>query len=125
MRPSQEGGVLKISPVQMEALADDGLQRFALKVDAWLTSVSPAWAGREAGPRQDVLQDVVELGRLSRMEVEIDYALFAWILVHLRGDWQAFVKRPKVKDLLTCENNARAKVRGLYDMAQGELIVHG
>ncbi len=109
--------MLNISDATWAAFQHQSRHRLVPRIDAWLIDVVSAWKTAAPAVRQNELGRMVALATESRMEVERDYAVFAWVCVMLGPDWHQRLADPEIRDrLLSTEFTPEAKLMALDEM---------
>lgn len=90
--------MLTISQPIMDALQAVRLRELAERIAGWLDGELPAWSQSER--RLSELQAILQAGHAAGMRVEMDYALFALLLLSSGGDWPALLSEPIARETM-------------------------
>lgn len=106
-------------------MASGQVNDLIVRVDDWLPEMLGGWPTLAPAQRHRTLRDLFGLAERYGLEIEVDWALFAWIMLANGPDWQRFHQRADVQDVLTDpEWNAGSRIVALQDLAMPDGALH-
>lgn len=109
--------MLTISARSMSAVSAVPAHQLAPRIDAWMAETFRGWPERAAGERRALIHRAIDRALDWGMEVENDYAMFAFLEAELGASADRFFASTRVAVLRDREDlNAQSKVFTLFEM---------
>ena len=110
--------MLVLTEHQVEAIAGRQAHDLLVRVDRWLPEMLSGWGRMAPDHRRTTLRELFQAAEQHGWEIEVDVALFCWIMLCQGPDWRRLHGRADVQQLLADPSwNPASRLVALQDLA--------
>lgn len=107
-----------ISRALLQRIAHVRYDELVQRLDEWLRASMPGWGHNPARDRHRELHRIVQVAHQVGITTELEYAVFARIVLERRPRWEAWLAAEPQQTVLSCPRRSTgAKLRELHRLA--------